>query len=360
MTSSRIPLPGWRRPAAREKALPDSVLLVPTFQRPREIVALLSRLEQVPDPPGEVVVVDGSRDDASERAVGAWAGDRPLRFDLGVVRSPAGLTLQRNVGLDASTAPYVFFLDDDCLPEPGYFAALRAVFEADKEERVGAVCGSIDNEMGKPMSLRWRLRFTLGLAPRDATPGLYYPTATSVPRSSVAPFSGTRPVDIVPGGATAYRRRVFAQERFSEFFRGYAQGEDLEMSLRIGKRWRLLWCGDAHVLHLHTPTERPRPALKGRMEVRNRYFVWRRHTPRPPWAVRLRFWADIAYVFAWDLVLAVARPPRLGHLKHAAGVIAGSASCFVNRPRWDEPPPDPQFQVSWTDHRSRADSKGAA
>jgi GT2 family glycosyltransferase len=300
------------------------------------MIHLLERLLTLPDVPAEVVVVDGSPE---SDAVAVWAREQQLPFELRYVASSVGLTRQRNVGVDASTKEFIFFLDDDCLPEPGYFAAIREVFASDKARTVGAVCGSILNEMGRPMPLRWQLRFALGLVPRGE-PGRYYPTATSVPRSTVSPFQGTRPVDIVPGAAMAYRREVFARQRFSAFFEGYSQGEDLEMSRRIARDWRLLWCGDAHCVHHRAEGGRPASFRKGYMEIYNRYFIWRRHTPRPSLGCQLRLWLDFAYIFCCDL--------PYGHLQHAAGVVMGGSTCLFRPPQYQEPPARAEYAIEFS------------
>src|SRR5690606_24729970 len=146
---------------------------------------------------------------------------------------------------------------------------------ADAPERIAAVCGTIVNEMNKSrLSLRWRLRFLLRLVPRGE-PGRYYPTATSVPKNRLTPFTGVREIDIVPGGAAAYRRKALERHRFSDFFTGYSQGEDLEYSMRLRREWEIRWCGDAHVLHNHAPSGRPPRFAHGRMAVRNRFFIWK-------------------------------------------------------------------------------------
>jgi GT2 family glycosyltransferase len=340
-------LVGWRREAQSPCFLDDCCLVIPTYQRPEETLRLLDRLMAVADPPGEVVIVDGSADDRTAHGVGNWLQGRPHPFDLAYVRSPAGLTRQRNVGIDASSRRFVFFLDDDCLPESGYFEAIRRVFVEDSGGAVGAVCGSIINEMGRPTSLRWRIRFLLGLVPRNGKPGKYYPTATSVPISLTAPFAGVRAVDILPGGASAYRRDVFTAARFSLFFDGYAQGEDVEMSLRIGGSWKLLWCGDAHLGHYHAPAGRPNAVQKGRMEVRNRFFIWKRHTPAAQLRDRLRFWSDIGYIFAYDLAASVVRPKRSWSIRHALGVLRGAAECLTAPPRYEEPPARKEYELVW-------------
>ena len=71
------------------------------------------------------------------------------------------------------------------------------------------------------------------------------------------PFSGVRNIDVMPGCAWTLRREVFETERFSCFFEGYSQGEDLEMTLRVGRRWRLVCCGDGRIVHLPAGHGRP-------------------------------------------------------------------------------------------------------
>ena len=110
-----------------------------------------------------VIVVDGSPDRRTEEAARAWAGSNHAPFDLTYIASPAGLTRQRNVGLDAAEGDYLFFLDDDCLPKPGYFREIRRVFTEDEAGRVGAVAGCIINGLNRRLPLRWRLRMLLGL-----------------------------------------------------------------------------------------------------------------------------------------------------------------------------------------------------
>jgi len=231
---------------------------------------LLEHLVSRSDCPAEVIVVDGAPEDDQ---LAMWAKTHNIVY----LRSPAGLTRQRNLGVDASTGEFVFFLDDDCRPLPGYFRIIREAFI---EKQVGAVAGTLVNEMDRPLSWRWRVRFFLRLVPRGE-PGRYYPTATSVPRALMKPFTGTRPTDIFPGAAFACRREALKKHRFSEFFNGYCQGEDVEMSMRIGRDWKILWSGDAHAIHQPASDSRPGSFDKGRMEVRNRYFIWQRYTPHP-------------------------------------------------------------------------------
>lgn len=362
-------LRGWSRGVAGRAALADCSLVLATYKRPAEIRTLLERVRVLSDAPAEVVVVDGSPGDDTERAVRAWATDIDIPFRLIYVRSPAGLTRQRNVGIDASSGSIVFFLDDDCRPEPGYFAAIRRVYLADERGVVGAVCGSPVNEMDGSLTLRWRARLALRIAPRGRA-GEYMRMGASMPLGLARPFEGSHPAMVMPGCSMSFRRTALERHRFSHFFYGYSQGEDLEMSLRVGRDFMVLWCGDAHVIHDHAPGGRPASMEKGRMEVRNRFFIWTRHISEPKALDRLRFWGDTAYSIAYDVAAFARRPTSLAPLAHMAGCVRGALECVVTPPRHEEPRPVREYDfdiLPLADHdavtvgaRAAADARTAA
>ncbi|HEV2181690.1 MAG TPA: glycosyltransferase [Gemmatimonadaceae bacterium] len=338
-------LSGWRAPAPARGGLADCSLVIPTYERPAAITTLLDALLPLADTPADVVIVDGSRSHATRDALEAWIATHAPRFDLSYVQSPAGLTLQRNVGIDASTGAFVYYLDDDCVPFPGYFQAIRDVYAGDTTGSVGAVAGAIVNNMGGTLAWRWRMRFALGLA-RRVDPGSYLASGVSVPITNVPGFTGTRRVQVVPGCAMSYRREALERHRFSLYFSGYSQSEDLEMSLRLGREWTLLWCGDAHVSHNHAPQGRPNAARKGRMEVRNRYFIWKRYAT-PGMVDSVKFWLDFAYGMGVDVLEFAAHPTSAAPLHHVRGVLGGLVSCITDPPRYDEPPARREYEVDF-------------
>jgi len=337
-------LTGWRAPAVVERGLPDCTLVVPTWKRPGPMADLLAALAQLPDPPAEVIVVDGSPDTATSDALRAVGG---LPFELKYIRSPAGLTRQRNVGVDASTREYVFFLDDDCRPAPEYFRRIRDIFLADTAGKIGAVRGFLINGAKLPVGAMWRWRARLGIC--GTSPGQYYPTGMTWTWNETVPFAGTRPVDVLAGGAAAYRRAVFGKYRFSEFFAGYSAGEDLEMSRRIAADWELVASGEALVDHRHAAGGRPGGFAFGRMAIRNRYFIWRRHSPRVGVGVWLKFGLDLVLVVGRELGSAVAGPNRGAALQRGLGTVWGGLVCLVAPPRYAEPPARREYEFALTE-----------
>lgn len=349
-------LNGWRKQGEDSTACRDCTLIVPTYRRPKEIVALLNLLTTLPDIPGEVVVVDGSPEDSVNNKISEWGKVRQLPFDLVYVKSPPGLTRQRNVGLDACSRGFIFFLDDDCLPERGYFGSIRNVFVEDRRGEIGAVRGFLTNGINKPLTLIWKLRYALKLVPRGE-PGRYHACGTSGTWDSVPRFNGIREIDVLAGGASAYRSEVFQKHRFSEFFYGYAQGEDVEMSRRMARDWKLVICGDALVDHHHQDTGgRPSGFPRGRMVVRNRYFIWKRHSPEAGIKDGIRFWGDHLLIFLYNLLGFCRHPSQQYFLSYAFGIFYGFIESLIVPPHYEEPPAKKQFEVRLHDFETETPS----
>ena len=341
-SSSLLPLPGCRITARDQRGFADCTLIVATYQRPddaRKLVLHLARLEAVPS---EVIIVDGSPGNETENALLELSRTLEMPFELVYARSPKGLTVQRNAGIDICTKSFVFFLDDDARPFDGYFSEMRRVLAGDNS--IGAVGACALNEFDKPIPRRWRVRRALRIVPRNE-PFIYNDACTSAPSGLLKPFSGIRDVDIFPGYAFAVRRPIFDSMRFSGFFDGYSYGEDLEMALRIRREWRVVSCGNAPVIHQPSPGGRPAAFTKGRMEVRNRYFIWKRYSSAASLLNKIRFHLDLAFLFVMDLAWFLARPWRIHHLSHAFGLLWGAIRCVFAPPEWNEAEPLRRFKL---------------
>jgi GT2 family glycosyltransferase len=338
-------LPGWHFTPECVKGYPDCTLVIATCNRVSDVMELVAALAKRDDVPSEVVVVDGSLQPCLEIRLKEWVAQSPPPFELFFARCAPGLTRQRNAGIDISTREHVFFLDDDSRPLKNYFREIRQVFLNDSEKRIGAVGGSVVNEIDRPLPGRWRLRLATGLVPK-IQPMMYDSCGTSTPKGLIPRFQGVRYVDVLPGCAFAFRREVLEQHRFSSFFGGYCQGEDLEMSLRVGAHWKVVCCGDAEVLHQMAPGARAAAFDKGLMEVSNKFFIWRRHRPHTRLIDRLRFWADVGLLFTLDLLYFLRRPWHTWNLNHAAGLLSGTLRCLLAPPQYSEPRARREYQLS--------------
>src|SRR3954467_15153837 len=107
-------------------------IVVPTHNR----VALLSRLaEALARQHGvefEVIVVDDGSSDATPAELRRLASQDGLRIVPMRLDPNGGPARARNAGWRATSADVVVFTDDDCVPQPGWLAALvKRVDDAD-------------------------------------------------------------------------------------------------------------------------------------------------------------------------------------------------------------------------------------
>ena len=99
---------------------PEASAVVATRNRAARLRALLDSLAGQQGVRHEVIVVDdGSTDDTPD--VVAKAGVRSIRHE-----QPLGPAAARNAGWRAARGPLVCFVDDDCVAEPGWLAAMLA------------------------------------------------------------------------------------------------------------------------------------------------------------------------------------------------------------------------------------------
>jgi DNA processing protein len=90
-------------------------LVISTTNRPREISALLNSLYRQTVKPHQVVVVDQSADNATERSVLASKNELPVTY---LRDDRKGLSRGRNLGVSLVNGDVVAFPDDDCVYPP--------------------------------------------------------------------------------------------------------------------------------------------------------------------------------------------------------------------------------------------------
>lgn len=322
-------------------------LIVCTYRRPGPVRRLLQAVASQTRRPDEVLVVDASPDSETEEAV------RDLGVTYGrVPPEERGLTRQRNWGMARARGELIAFLDDDTVPEPGYFAEVLACFE--RHPGAAGVGGYIANEVdwrpaaGEPSlsvyrsgewerreDFRWRLRRLAGLD-SPLGPGRMPPAGHARPTGFVPPDGADHPVELFMGGAATWRRGLLERVRFSRWFEGYGLYEDLDFCLRAGREGSLWLCTRARLAHLHDSAGRPHRFRYGEMVVRNGWRVWRLRWPSPSWPDRGRWWATTLLLAACRLGDAVRGPERSAALSEALGRFWGSVTLLWDRPRWDD------------------------
>jgi GT2 family glycosyltransferase len=229
--------------------------------------------------------VDASPDDHTEQMLKAHQGIKGLadHFLYFRVSSPLqGLTRQRNFALRWVTTDLVAFFDDDIVLLPHCLQEMERAHQESAGQIVGVGAYIQNQNISKAQSLLWRARLLLRMIP-NLQPGRYYRSGFSTPWIFLAPTDEQVEGDWLPGCATMWKTAAIREVGFHEDFEGYALGEDLEFSLRIRQKGKLVVVGSAHVLHLQVPQGRPSPYDFGYMAIYNKYQIHRRALPDRRW-----------------------------------------------------------------------------
>ncbi len=127
-------------------ARPPVAVVLATRDRPELLAGALGALRAALRSQDELLVVDSASTGPGTGALCRRLGVQVLRLDA------PGTSAARNAGLVATTAPLVAFTDDDCLPQPGWAAALAGAFG---DPAVGVVTGRVlaDRVVPAPVSL---------------------------------------------------------------------------------------------------------------------------------------------------------------------------------------------------------------
>jgi len=222
-------------------------VVIPTRNRPDPLRDCLLSVARQTRLPSEIIIVDSSDDNATEELAGSLSAQFPvsLVYQRSAARSTAA---QRNRGAEASRGDIILFLDDDVVLEPNFIAEIMRVFEDDTKGEVGGVSGTIVGDgYGPPSRLNALLLRALGgrmegsYACRLVGPAInFYPTDGP---------DAIQPVEWLNGAAMAYRREAYLAERSWETFAGYSFMEDVHLSARVARRYRLLNTTRARLLH---------------------------------------------------------------------------------------------------------------
>lgn len=326
-------------------------LIICTYMRPVQLLALLESVRLQTLYPNEILVVDGSTDALTEQAL-AQNPFPALRY-FRVADADRGLTRQRNFGIARTqdSVQVICFLDDDTILEPGYFSALLETYS--KHPDALAAGGYITNEVTwekasdgyKPdiaeftydgwkrkESARFITRKKLGLD-SDVRPAMAPDFSNGRSVGFLPPTGKIYRVEQIMGGVSSFRKEVFDYQQFSTYFEGYGLYEDADFCYRLLKHGNLYVNTAARLEHHHAPGGRPNQFRYGRMVVRNGWYVWRVRTPHPSLKARFKWHAIVLLLAGIRLTNAIfGKRDKIKALTESAGRFSAYAELFFSKP----------------------------
>lgn len=242
-------------------------IVIATVGRPallRETVDLIARQTRRPD---GVLIVAPAREDFGT------AGESAVRPEL--VLSPKGLCRQRNRALEVldGRADVVLFLDDDFVMAPDYCAAIEMLFASDPG--VAGITGNLVADGVRHGG--FSAQQALALIERDA---LMLDPAV-IPREALY------------GCNMALRMAHMGGLRFDEALPLYGWQEDIDLTMQLARRGRLISSGLVTGVHLGVRGGRTSGRRLGYSQVANIVYLLRKGTI-PHWLAKRLFWQNLA------------------------------------------------------------------
>jgi glycosyltransferase involved in cell wall biosynthesis len=333
-------------------------LIIPTYNRPKDIMRLLRNLNLQTRKPDEVIIVDAS--DTEETKMLVEHNKEEFTYPISYYSHEKGLTRQRNYGVSKARYDIVGFTDDDSLFEPDYFARILNIFEKDLTKEIGGASGSIvvidhtkitviDERLREIVRKeefstlmkdffsatltthrpKMRQRIEKILFMHSVKEGTYCSTNGRFCFLKTL-FRGQKVVDFLPGIAF-YRKDIFNSVRYSDFFQGYSFGEDVHFSLQVGKRYSLLVDGEAVCYHLHAPSGRPDLFKIGYMYSRNHFYIFKTYKKHNKIDYFI-FWYSFCLNAILDVMPAFIGKNSVDRFKLFFGQIYGAFSSLTSAP----------------------------
>lgn len=326
-------------------------LVICTYMRPKPLLKLLNSVKSQTVYPNEILIIDGSLNDRTEKLIHE-KNFKNLKY-VRVNKENRGLTRQRNYGINLvhAKSQIVCFLDDDTVLENSYFEELISTYNYKSDAL--AVGGYIVNkntwtkdENNNPNKFyfdgwhrnepwRFKVRKWFGLLP-DVAPG-FMPTFSHGRSVGFLPPSGDiYQVEMLMGGVSSFKREVFKEMKFSNYFEGYGLYEDADFSLRLSKKGKIYINTNARLYHYHDDSGRPNKYKYGKMVIRNGWYVWRIKYPKPELIDRFKWNVTALLLTLIRFGNVVNTTKRMESFTEAMGRISGWLSLIFNKPKLKE------------------------
>ena len=292
-------------------------VIIPTHNRPESLARTTAALLEQTRLPDEIVIVNDGREEIPA-GLGQSITSGGVAFEyceFGADRPSASAS--RNRGMDLASGQILVMIDDDVVPPARCLAALAAMYVSAPADTVAAIGARPVPPPAKNRFGRWLWNFLAEILGETRW----------APRVCAARYVVLPPelrAELTPGKAMSgclmsVRRGVAAEYRFDdEFFRGYALGEDRDLSFRIALDRPVFLAENLTVLHDPHPGGRPDRLSMGRMLVSSTLHTARRCGDGGAGAFVLLGY-EFAGTFLLHAVWGLARG-RKSNLLYAAGV----------------------------------------
>jgi len=262
--------------------------IIPTRNRPDDLVKAVVSVRTQTRPPDELIIVDQSHGNESRIQVELLMRNSD-HIQLIYVHDNciSGLVEAKQVGANAANGSIICFLEDDVILELEYLKEIERGFE-DHPPMIGC-CGVISNLPSHPFGYEFIFHFFHRGIFKDHRVGLSF----QLNAHKHALISS----NMLSGGLSAWRREVFAVIPF-DVKNGFHMLEDIDFSTRVAAHYgqRLYINPNARLAHYSSPLNREVLGTRQRRKLIE-YILFFKKRRLQPWATFAFFWLLVGLFF---------------------------------------------------------------
>ena len=263
--------------------------IVPTIGRADSLRALLESLNAQTCRVDEVIVADASGSDEIKLLLNEpeW---RKLNLRREVV-CPPNAVRQREAAIEIATGEFLLLLDDDVVLEPECVAHLVDLLKSNADV-VGVTADFNNQTWPQPTKMwQWYLHYVLGLR-KDEWQGRVVGPLLRFGFNPVPTHPS--PMEWLGTGNSLLRHSAYQQAGgFSDFFlHRCTMNEDVDLSLKLSRIGRILFCPAARMSHHHAPEGRVTTTLAAEDDLFNRFSILHHTSGMSTWRA---FWLVTLY-----------------------------------------------------------------
>lgn len=279
-------------------------VIIPTYNRPKELLDCVQSILKQTIKPYEVIIVDDGN--LLELPLKEKCEASGLKY-VYIKKNKPGLTESRNVGIRSAGGEIIFFLDDDVVLFSNFIENILKVYQNDQKGIIGGVGGVIANH--KPLTLPYRIKriFDIVFLLSGFKEGKVLPSGFCTDFGTTGfSIKKMKEVDFLSGGVCSFRKKIFQEYSFdSDKYLNYGLGEDKDFSYQVSKKHKLIINPEAQLLHLESPKMRQDKQNKGRMFVIDKYIFFKQHVKKGWWSWIFFYYALLGYVLRRVFIMFV-------------------------------------------------------
>ena len=269
-----------------QKDLKISVI-VATKDRKADLLKFIESLNRQTVFPDEFLIVDAS-DNPFVDEIKKVVIDK---YQFKYIKAEPGLTKQRNVGIKKSMGEILCFFDDDIVLEPDYLKVLKESFE--KHPEIGGFSGkTIDVNPNKNwryylMQIFYFLFFLSYFDNKGRIRKSFFNNNYHLGKKETY-------IEFTSGCCMAFTKKALQTVgRFDENLSTYCYMEDVDISYRVSRKYKILYNPQARCLHNHSKTNRLKHYKQGKMLIINQHSLHKKNIPQTAinrFALKTSFW----------------------------------------------------------------------